>query len=92
MPISETPKKIEFMMMNDSAAEFVMANNVAFIDSEDSCQSTQIKVNRAWRNWRRLTYDSFLFDDVDSGVDVVLGRQGYSQKRIHDAYCSAKSG
>ena len=37
MPISETPKKIEFMMMNDSAAEFVMANNVAFIDSEDSC-------------------------------------------------------
>ena len=37
MPISETPKKIEFMMMNDSAAEFVMASNVAFIDSEESC-------------------------------------------------------
>ena len=34
--MSDTPKKIEFMMMNDSAAELVMASNVAFIDSEES--------------------------------------------------------
>ena len=34
MPISETPKNIEFIMMNDSAAELVMASRVAFIDSE----------------------------------------------------------
>ena len=34
--MSETPKKIEFMIMNDSAAELVMASNVAFIDSDDS--------------------------------------------------------
>ena len=33
--MSETPKKIEFMMMNDSAAELVIASRVAFIDSED---------------------------------------------------------
>ena len=33
--MSETPKKIEFMMMNDSAAEFVIASRVAFIDSDD---------------------------------------------------------
>lgn len=36
MPMSETPKKIEFIMMNDSAAEFVMASSVAFMDSEES--------------------------------------------------------
>ena len=34
MPISETPKKMEFIMIKDSAAEFAMASNVAFIDSE----------------------------------------------------------
>ena len=36
MPMSETPKKIEFMMIKDSAAEFVIARNLAFIDSEES--------------------------------------------------------
>jgi hypothetical protein len=36
MPMSLTPKKIEFRMMNDSAAEFVIASSVAFIESEDS--------------------------------------------------------
>ena len=40
--MSETPKKIEFMMINDSAAEFVIASSVAFIDSEESC--SQIKI------------------------------------------------
>ena len=40
--MSETPKKIEFMMINDSAAEFVMANSVAFMDSEDSCSQTKM--------------------------------------------------
>ena len=34
--MSETPKKIEFMMMNDSAAEFVIARSVAFMDSDES--------------------------------------------------------
>ena len=34
--MSETPKKIEFIMINDSAAELVIASNVAFIDSEDN--------------------------------------------------------
>ena len=34
--MSETPKKIEFMMMNDSAAELVIANKVAFMDSDES--------------------------------------------------------
>ena len=38
MPISLTPKKIEFIMMNDSAAELVMASRVAFIDSDESCR------------------------------------------------------
>ena len=83
MPMSETPKKIEFIMMKDSAAEFVMASNVAFIDSEESCRArTKIRISET-----RIvgTYNSFLFDDVDGWVDVVLGRQGYSQKRIHDA-------
>ena len=36
MPISETPKKIEFIIINDSAAEFVMARSVAFMDSDES--------------------------------------------------------
>ena len=34
--MSLTPKKIEFMIMKDSAAEFVIAKSVAFIDSEES--------------------------------------------------------
>lgn len=34
--MSDTPKKIEFIIMNDSAAEFVIASKVAFIESEDS--------------------------------------------------------
>jgi len=36
MPMSETPKKIEFIMINDSAAELVIASKVAFIDSDES--------------------------------------------------------
>jgi hypothetical protein len=36
MPMSETPKKIEFMMMKLSAAEFVMASRVAFMESDDN--------------------------------------------------------
>jgi hypothetical protein len=34
--MSETPKNIEFIIMNDSASEFVIASNVAFIDSDES--------------------------------------------------------
>lgn len=34
--MSDTPKNIEFIMMKLSAAEFVMANNVAFIVSEET--------------------------------------------------------
>lgn len=34
--MSETPKKIEFIMMKDSAAELVIASSVAFMDSEES--------------------------------------------------------
>ena len=33
--MSETPNQILHMMMKDSAAEFVMARRVAFMDSED---------------------------------------------------------
>ena len=33
---SDTPKKIEFIIMKDSAAELVIASKVAFIDSEES--------------------------------------------------------
>ena len=36
--MSDTPKKIEFMIMKDSAAELVIASSVAFIDSEESYQ------------------------------------------------------
>ena len=39
--MSLTPKKIEFIIMNDSAAELVMANKVAFIDSDDSYTGTE---------------------------------------------------
>ena len=35
MPISETPNQILHIMMNDSAAELVIARRVAFIDSEE---------------------------------------------------------
>jgi hypothetical protein len=33
IPISETPKKIEFRIMNDSAREFDMARRETFISS-----------------------------------------------------------
>jgi hypothetical protein len=36
MPISETPKNIEFIMMKHSAAEFVKASKVAFIVSAEN--------------------------------------------------------
>lgn len=66
--MSETPKKIEFMMMKDSAAELVMASNVAFMDSDDSCGEMQAGV----RDIKEFTYHTLLFNDVDGGVDVVL--------------------
>jgi hypothetical protein len=34
--MSETPKKMEFIMMKHSAAEFVNASNVAFIVSAEN--------------------------------------------------------
>jgi hypothetical protein len=36
MPISETPKNIEFIIMKHSAAEFVKANSVALIVSAEN--------------------------------------------------------
>ena len=36
MPMSETPKKIEFMMMKHSAAEFVKASRVALMVSAEN--------------------------------------------------------
>lgn len=36
IPISETPKKIEFIMIKLSAAELVIANRVAFIESDEN--------------------------------------------------------
>jgi len=36
IPMSFTPKKIEFMMMNDSAAELVTASKVTFIVSAEN--------------------------------------------------------
>jgi hypothetical protein len=36
MPISETPKKIEFIMIKLSAAELVIAKRVAFIVSDEN--------------------------------------------------------
>ena len=39
--MSETPKKIEFIMMNDSAAELTIAPSVAFIDSAESYEQRE---------------------------------------------------
>ena len=65
MPMSETPKKIEFMMMKDSAAEFVIASNVAFIDSDESYfKVRQIRQSCILEAWKE-TYNTFLLDDVD---------------------------
>jgi hypothetical protein len=36
MPISETPKNIEFIMIKLSAAELVIAKRVAFIVSDEN--------------------------------------------------------
>ena len=84
--MSETPKKMEFMMMKDSAAELVMASNVAFIDSEDSCARRQtVRLGRE----HKCTYDSLLLDDVDRRVNVVLRCQGDSQKSVHDSCTSS---
>jgi len=60
--MSETPKKMEFMIMKLSAAELVIASNVAFIESEES-----------YTEFRENAYDSFLFDDIDGGVNIGLG-------------------
>ena len=44
--MSETPKKIEFIMINDSAAELTMAPSVAFIDSEESCHKIENRLGQ----------------------------------------------
>ena len=65
MPMSETPKKIEFMMMKDSAAEFVIASSVAFIDSDESyLKVIQIKQSCVIEA-EKETYNTFLLNDVD---------------------------
>ncbi len=69
MPISETPKKIEFIMMKLSADEFVIASKVAFIESEENLKFMLEKFK---------SYNTLLFDYVDTWVYVVLSYQGYS--------------
>lgn len=49
MPMSDTPKKIEFMIMKDSARLLVMASKVAFIDSDESYTETISTERRAKR-------------------------------------------
>lgn len=55
--MSETPKKIEFIMMKHSAAEFVKANRVAFIVSAENYRK-KFKLNSK-------TYNSLGLDDID---------------------------
>jgi len=60
--MSETPKKILFMTMKDSAAELEKASSVAFMVSDPSYK----------RLGKSVTYNSFLFNCVNRRVDVVL--------------------
>jgi hypothetical protein len=76
MPISDTPKKILFITMNDSAAEFENASSVAFMVSEPSYKKLEVK---------SVTYDSFLFNCVDCRVDVVLCGQRNAEERVEYA-------
>lgn len=55
--------------MNDSAAEFVIARSVAFIDSDDNYCTMKDKGQT--KNGSD-TYHSLLFDDVNRGVDIIL--------------------
>jgi len=87
--MSLTPKKIEFMMIKDSAAELVIAKSVAFIDSEESWRG---KEDRVRRFDLVVTYDSFLLNDVDGGVDVVLRGQRDAQESVHDSYSYRAAG
>ena len=63
--MSETPKKIEFMMMKVSASELLIARSVAF--------------NVSAPNWECVseisTYNATFFNDVNRRVHIVLGCQ-----------------
>ena len=56
--MSDTPKKMEFIMMKHSAAEFVKASNVApRVSAENYSFRSLLKVVKI--------YDSLGFDDID---------------------------
>jgi hypothetical protein len=73
MPMSDTPKKIEFMIMKDSARLLVMASKVAFIDSDESYTET-ISTERRANDDKCVTYYSLFLDNIDRRVDIVLVR------------------
>lgn len=68
MPMSDTPNKMLFITINDSAAEFEKARRVAFMVSEPSYKPKGQRI-------LIKTYNSFLFDGINGWVDVVLGHK-----------------
>lgn len=75
--MSETPKKIEFIMMKHSAAEFVKANRVAFIVSAEN-YIDKFKLNSK-------IYNSLGLDDIDRRIYVVLGRERNPVETVHNS-------
>lgn len=66
MPMSLTPKKMEFMIMKHSAAEFVNARRVALMVSAENLKSLI---------YRLITYNTLGLDNIDCRVNEVLGCQ-----------------
>ena len=96
--MSETPKKILFMMIKDSARLFVMASSVAFMDSDESYKkgTTHTAKRKRWnahevkyveqcQQLELKTYNSFFLDDVNRRIDVMFVRQFNSHKGVQDA-------
>lgn len=65
MPISETPKNIEFIIIKLSAAELVIANNVAFIESDENYKWIFVFKNL-------IIYNTLLLNYINTRINIVL--------------------
>jgi len=68
------------MMMNDSAAEFVIASSVAFSVSAPNYTGHALDGTCG-----QSTYNTTFLDDVDGWIHVVLRRLRYTEKAVQDA-------
>ena len=78
--MSFTPKKIEFIIMNDSAAELVTASKVTFIVSAENYTKGLVLDALICG-----TYYALLLYNIDGWINVVLSCERYSCEAVHDS-------